>query len=344
MKKVLVTGASGFLGGRLCHALLDQGYHVRAFIWDKETNHSSSLPSHSAGRTGSVLDLVYGDVTDFESLLKAFSGCVAVFHVAAIVDAWHPNPSLFMSINVGGLKNVLQAAKETETIEKIIYTSSFFAIGPTDNGYVADETQDHHGRYFCSEYEKSKVIADQIALQAASEGFPIIPVYPGVMYGPGNITAGNIVVRTIMERFNGRMPGYLGSGNDRFSFSHVDDVAAGHIAALNKGRPGERYLLTGENASMNQILQLAAKITETKKPSITIPLWLLEAYGAVSVLIYQITGILPFITPPAIRSLRYQWAYSFEKANRELGYNPRCLEDGLTEVLIWLKNQGCIDY
>uniref|UniRef100_A0A7N0TEF8 NAD-dependent epimerase/dehydratase domain-containing protein n=1 Tax=Kalanchoe fedtschenkoi TaxID=63787 RepID=A0A7N0TEF8_KALFE len=341
MKRVLVTGASGFLGGRLCHALLDRGYHVRAFIWHKETN-LSSLPSPPAGSAG-ALELAYGDVTDLPSLLQACSGCVAVFHVAALVDAWHPNPRLFMSINVGGLKNVVKACKQTKTVERIIYTSSFFAIGPTD-GYVADETQVHGQKSFCTEYEKSKVIADGIALQAASEGVPVVLVYPGVMYGPGNITAGNVVVRTIMERFNGRLPGYVGTGYDRFSFSHVDDVAVGHIAALREGRLGERYLLTGENTSLNKILDSAAAISGTKRPSISIPLWLAEGYGWLSLLVYRVTGIFPFITPPSVRTLRHQWAYCCEKAKRELDYDPRSLEDGLAELLPWLKNQGHISY
>ncbi|XP_028086757.1 uncharacterized protein LOC114287572 isoform X1 [Camellia sinensis] len=347
--RVLVTGASGYLGGRLCHALVRQGYSVRAFV--RSSSDLSCLPP--AGEYEGALELAYGDVTDFRSLLAACSGCHVIIHSAAIVEPWLPDPSRFSTVNVGGLKNVLQAYKESETtIQKIIYTSSFFAVGSTD-GYVADETQVlllllllviHSAKSFCTEYEKSKAVADKIALDAASEGVPIVVVYPGVVYGPGKLTTGNIVARLIIERFNGRLPGYIGYGNDKFSFSHVDDVVEGHLAALNKGRPGERYLLTGENASFMHVFDIAAAITETKRPWFNIPLSVIEVYGWISLFFSKITGKLPLISPPTVYVLGHQWAYSCEKAKAELGYNPRSLQEGLAEVLPWLKSLGLIKY
>ncbi|KAL3845176.1 hypothetical protein ACJIZ3_002579 [Penstemon smallii] len=338
MKKVvLVTGASGYLGGRLCHALLNQGYFVKAFV--RKTSDLSSLPPPTDGGS---LQLVYGDVTDYPSLLEAFSGCHIVFHAAALVEPWIPDPSKFPSVNVGGLRNVLKAYKETNSVEKIVYTSSFFALGPTD-GHIGDETQVHPAKFFCTEYEKSKAIADKIALEAATEGVPIVPVYPGVIYGPGKVTTGNVVSLLLVERFNGRLPGYLGAEKG-FSFSHVDDVVQGHIAAMNKGRVGERYLLTGENASFKDVFDLAAIITNTGKPRFRIPLLLVEAYGWLSVLFSRITGKLPLISPPTVYVLRHQWAYTCEKAKLELDYNPRSLKEGLTEVLPWLKSLGLIKY
>ncbi|KVH98352.1 uncharacterized protein LOC112511479 [Cynara cardunculus var. scolymus] len=336
--RVLVTGASGYLGGRLCHALLRHGHSVRAFV--RRTSDLSSLPTLS---DGVALELAYGDVTDYPSLLTACSGCNVIFHAAALVEPWLPDPSKFISVNVGGLKNVLRAYKEMNTIEKIIYTSSFFALGSTD-GYIADEGQIHSAKYFYTEYEKSKAVADKIALEAAKEGVPIVAVYPGVIYGPGKVTAGNVVARLIVERFNGRLPGYIGHGNDKFSFSHVDDVVEGHIAALDKGQPGERYLLTGENASFMQIFDMAATITNTKRPWLNIPLFVIEVYGWLSVLFSRITGTLPIISPPAVYVLKHEWAYSCEKAKRELNYKPRSLSEGLEEVLPWLKNLGLIKY
>ncbi|KAG2542930.1 hypothetical protein PVAP13_9NG812300 [Panicum virgatum] len=285
--RVVVSGATGFMGGRLCAALADAGHDVRAF----------ALRGVDASGLPPSVEVVYGDVTDEESLAAAFRGRDAVFHTAAAVEAWLPDAFVFHTVNVGGLENVLKAAKRTPTVKKIVYTSSYFAIGPTD-GYVADEKQVHQGKAFCTEYEKSKFLADRIALQAAAEGVPITIVYPSVMYGPGTLTSGNLVCRVLIERFNGRLPGYIGDGYDRESFSHVDDVVSGHIAALEKGRVGERYLLTGENVSFAQIFNLAANITNTKPPKFHIPLWVLEIYGRISVLFARITGKPPLISYP----------------------------------------------
>ncbi|KAL3603847.1 hypothetical protein D5086_004706 [Populus alba] len=189
--KALVTGASGYLGGRLCHGLLKQGHSVRALV--RRTSDISELPPPSSG---GVFELAYGDITDYQSLLDAFSGCQVIFHAAAIVEPWLPDPSKFFSVNVGGLKNVVQAAKETKTIEKVIYTSSMVALGSTD-GYVADESQVHHEKYFYTEYERSKVAADNVASQAAAEGLPIVTLYPGVVYGPGKLTTGNALAKML---------------------------------------------------------------------------------------------------------------------------------------------------
>ncbi|CAL4921139.1 unnamed protein product [Urochloa decumbens] len=357
--RVVVTGATGYLGGRLCAALADAGHAVRALV--RRSSDVSGLPPG--------VELAYGDVTDAGSLAAAFDGCDAVFHVAAAVEPWLPDPSVFLKavgtgmvawlmstkphlstlytilnkVNVRGLENVLTAAKKTPTVKKIVYTSSFFAIGPTD-GYVADETQTHPQKAFCTEYEKSKALADRIALQAATEGVPITIVYPGVIYGPGKLTTGNLVSRILIERFNGRLPGYIGDGYDRESFCHVDDVVSGHIAAMEKGRVGERYLLTGENLSFKQIFNMTANITSTKAPLFHVPLWLIEVYGWISVFVSRITGKLPLISYPTVHVLRHQWSYSCDKAKTELGYNPRNLTEGLAEVLLWLKDEKQIKF
>ncbi|KAJ6953009.1 terpene cyclase/mutase-related family protein [Populus alba x Populus x berolinensis] len=148
----------------------------------------------------------------------------------------------------------------------------------------------------------------------------------------------------LIDRFTGRLPGYIGRGDDRLSFCHVDDVVGGHIAAMDKGRLGERYLLTGENASFSRVLDTAATITRTEKPRFSIPLWVIEAYGWLSILLFHLTGKLPLLCPASVHVLRHQWAYSFEKARIELDYNPRSLKEGLDELLPWLKSSGAITY
>uniref|UniRef100_A0A0D6R5C4 NAD-dependent epimerase/dehydratase domain-containing protein n=1 Tax=Araucaria cunninghamii TaxID=56994 RepID=A0A0D6R5C4_ARACU len=333
--KVLVTGASGYLGGHICHALVKEGYSLRALV--RRSSVLDHLPKDEN------IEFVYGNITDLPSVLEACNGCDIIIHSAAVVEPWLPDPSQFFAVNVEGLKNVIEAMKWTSSIQKLIYTSSFFALGPTD-GYIADEQQIHTRRFYCTEYEKSKVVADEIARQAAKEGLPVVLLYPGVIYGPGKITTGNIVAGLMVERFNGRIPGYIGYGNDKESFSHVEDVACGHVAAIQKGKAGERYLLTGTNASFADVFDLAANLTGTASPFFHIPLWVLEIYGWLSVFFARITGKLPLISYPTVHVLKHQWAYSCEKAKTELGYDPRTLREGLADVLPWLKSIGLIKY
>lgn len=329
----MVTGASGFLGGRLCHALVKQGAcHVKAFV--RPSSSLDELPS-------SGVELVYGDLNDSDSLLRAFHGCSAIFHCGAFVTPWAPDPSKFFTVNVDGLKNVANAVWKTSTVKKLIYVSSFFALGPSD-GKLADERQMHPGVSFCTEYERSKVFADTIALQEAKKGLPIVLTYPGVLYGPGKVTAGNSLAALIIERCSGRLPGKLGTGKDQFSFCHVDDVAQGCIAAMEKGRQGERYLLTGQNASFNEIFGLVDSLRGQKPSQFQIPIWSLQMAGWISVFWAKLTGYSPIISYPMVRVFKKQWSYSHEKAKQELGYESRPLKQGVTEFLSWMESSGLI--
>lgn len=330
---VVVTGASGFLGGKLCHALVEQGaYHVKAFV--RPSSSLEELPS-----TG--LELVYGDITDSSSLLQAFRGCSAIFHCGAFVTPWTPNPSKLFTVNVDGLKNVVNAVRNTPTVTKLVYVSSFFALGPTDRK-VADESQVHPGDSFCTEYEKSKVFADAFALQEAATGLPIVLVYPGVLYGPGKVTEGNSLFSLIKQRCTGRMPGKIGRGQDRFSFCHVDDVAQGCVAAMSKGRTGERYLLTGENTSFNEVFSLVDNLRGRNSFQFQIPMWSLEMAGWLSVFWARVSGATPIISYPMVRVFKKQWCYSHEKAKRELGYQNRPLREGIAQFLNWMECSGHI--
>ncbi|CAN0918856.1 Putative dihydroflavonol 4-reductase [Linum grandiflorum] len=333
--KVLVTGASGYVGDKLCHTLSQRGYSVRALV--RNTSDISSLPP-------SDFEIAYGDITHYASLLDAFHGCDAVFHAAAITDMWLPDPSKFFTVNVEGMRNVVQAAKETTTIKKIVCTLSASALGPTD-GYAAEEKKVHSGLKFSTEYERSQVAALKVAMEAvATEGAPIVVVYLGVVYGPGKLTSGNLTAQMLIEYFKGGLLARIGFGKDVFSLSHIDDAVQGHIAAMERGEVGETYLLTGENTSFARVIDLASTITAKAKPRMTIPFWVIEILGWLAVLHSRITGQLPLISPPAVDALRREWEYSCDKARTQLGYNPRGLEDGLVDVLMWLKAIKLIDY
>ncbi|KAJ7115488.1 hypothetical protein O6H91_Y568500 [Diphasiastrum complanatum] len=243
------------------------------------------------------------------------------------------------SVNVGGLKNIIQAVKSSKNIGKVVYTSSFFALGPTNADDVVDESQVHSRKCYCTEYERSKVEADDIAHEAAKD-FPLVIVYPGVIYGPGKLTRGNIVTEILVEHLSGRLPGFIGNGEDRFSYSHVDDVAYGHVAALEKGTPGEKYLLTGENASFVDVFQIVASLTGAKAPQWHIPFWILTICGYLLEIWARISGKPPLISTPVVKVLKRKWAYTCVKAKKELGYNPRPLKEGLAQLLMHLREEG----
>ncbi|KAL2632117.1 hypothetical protein R1flu_016803 [Riccia fluitans] len=331
--KVLVTGGTGYLGGRIVLALVHASYEVRALV--RKTSNVKDIPQQ--------VELAYGDVRDVQSLVAAFEGCDAVIHTGAMVSSWSPTPSLYYKVNVEGLENVIEALKHAPTVKKLIYTSSYFAVGPTGDQPV-DESQVHPGKDFTSDYEKSKYLADIVARDAANEGVPIVMLYPGTIYGPGKLTAGNLIADILIERFNGRIPGYSGPGNDRNPFCNVDDVAYGHLAALDRGRVGERYFLCGEALAINDVLNFAADFTETSRPRFTIPLWFLAASGHALAFFARLFKFMPVITPEAVAVMRKKWVYSSEKARQELGYESRPFKEGLAEVLVWLKDLSLIKY
>ncbi|KAL9312993.1 hypothetical protein ACSQ67_018445 [Phaseolus vulgaris] len=339
--KILVTGASGFLGGRLCDALLRQGYSVRVLV--RSTSDISSLSPD--------IEIFHGDITNYASLLAACSSCTIVFHLAALVEPWLPDPSKFFNVSSPTLAP-LSPNRNSQSlssfslgqrwrIEKRVSGDKGDSHGGETPVYVVFFRPRTNGRRHCRR-ESSRCGQDCGA--SCIGGVPIVLLYPGVIYGPGKVTAGNVVARMIVERFSGRLPGYIGYGSDKFSFSHVEDVVEGHISAMKKGQVGSRYLLTGENASFNHVFDMAAAITDTKKPVFSIPLWVIEVYGWLSVLFSRITGKLPLISPPTVHVLRQRWEYSCDKAKSELDYRPRRLKEGLAEVLLWLKNSNLIKY
>ncbi|CAN1171713.1 Putative dihydroflavonol 4-reductase [Linum perenne] len=336
--KVLVTGASGYVGNQLCHALRKQGYSVRALL--RHTSDLSSLPSSP----DDDFEIIYGDITDYGSLLSAFDGCTAVFHAAGLTEMWLPDPSQFFKVNVEGMMNIVQAARETPTVEKIVCTLSASALGPTAGHSPADETKIHSEKKFSSEYERSQVAALKVAMEAGAEGVPIVVVYLCIVYGPGKLTAGNLIAHLLVEQFKGGILGRTEFGKNVVSFGHIDDVVKGHIDAMKRGKVGEAYLLTGQNVSFEHVFDLAAKLTSKPKPKIRFPLWVIEILGWFLVLGYRFTGRLPYVTPPVVNTYRQEWAFSCEKAKLHFDYNPRNLEDGVLDVIVWLKGIKLIDY
>jgi nucleoside-diphosphate-sugar epimerase len=324
--KVLLTGGTGFLGKNVARALSTRGHEVRLLA-----RADSNLAGLPAG------DIVRGDVGDAASVRRAAEGCQAILHMAALVKMWVPEREVFDRVNVEGLRAALAASEAVGA--RLVYTSSFMAIGPT-GAPPADESQIHPGHSFRNDYERTKAHADVIAREAAAAGRDIVLLYPGVVYGPGDRTAGNIVVNMIADHLRGRFPGIIGPGDRLWSYAFVEDVAAGHVDALEKGRAGERYLLAGENVSMNGFFRLLAEASGVPAPRLHIPY---AAAGALGWMLYawaELTGMEPLLTHEVVGVFREHWSYTSAKAQRDLGYRTTPLRDGLRRTLDWLRSDA----
>jgi len=330
--KILVTGATGFLGRRTV-AVLAPRHALRLLV----------RPNASRQRFPAEVEFVSGDVTDPASLRSAAAGCDAILHAAALVKIDAPTAE-FDRVNVGGLENVLSAAAEAK-VGKIVYVSSFIALGPTELGPGGEldesaESGGPEGRAWINDYQRTKAVSDRRARQAIAGGAPLTVIYPGVIYGPGEVTEGNILVRHLLDLAHRRLPALVGRPERRWNYVFVDDVASGIAAALESGESGRRYLLGGENVTQAELYRLVAEIGQIRVPRFRMPDLLATASGAMMKRWARWTGAVPKLTPDLVEIYRHDWAYDSATAVRDLGYRPRSLRAGLTETVAWLRETG----
>lgn len=326
--KILLTGASGFLGGKLAELLAP--YHQLRLLYRAEAQRAS-FPAGA--------EAVRGDLRDAASLERAMEGCDAAIHAAALVKILAPARD-FDEVNVEGLRGVLAAAERAK-LSRLIYVSSFMALGPTEKGPRGelDETAPAAERTFINDYERTKTRADRLAREAIGAGRPVDVVYPGVIYGPGSLTEGNIIVRHLLDLAGGKLPALLGKPERRWNYVFVDDVAGG-IVRLLEGTPGRRYVLGGENVRQEEFYALAARLGRIKVPTLRMPDLVARMSGFAMKSWAQITGGTPQLTPDLVEVYRHDWAYSSAKADHELGYAPRQLAAGMALTLDWLRREG----
>lgn len=326
--RILLTGGTGFLGRRVA-ARLGREHTVRLLV----------RPGPARAGLGDGFELAAGDVTDRDSLLSAMTGCDAVVHAAALVKILAPAAE-FDRVNVGGLENVLAAA-ERAGVGRLLYVSSFIALGPSEQGAGGrlDESAEplRAGRRWINDYERTKSLADAAARAAVARGAPLGVVYPAVIYGPGELTEGNIVVRHILDLAHGRLPALLGRPQRRWSYAFVEDVAEGIARALERGERGGRYVLGGDNVTSGEFYRAVAELGGIRVPGARMPDALATLSGALMKLAARISGGTPRLTPDLVEIYRHDWAYDSSSAIRELGYAPRSLADGLAETFAWLR-------
>ena len=325
--KLLVTGVTGFLGGRVAGRLAAAGHRVRGFA--RDTSRWTDRPEGA--------EAAAGDLLDGAAVRSAIAGCDAVVHCAAMVKSWARDKSDFDRVNVGGLRHVLDAAKAENA--RVFYTSSFIALGPTD-GAVFDEDTPHAPVAPHNDYERTKAAADRLAREAAASGARIVRLYPGVVYGPGSITDGNHVVWNLILHARGKVPGLLGAGDRRMSFAFVDDVASGFAAAVERAKDGSAYILGGDNKTLVDLFAAFEAATGIAPPKRKIPYVAARLIGRLQRWRAEAFGVSPELTDEVVRVYSHEWAYSSAKAKAELGYTITPLHDGIAKTVAWLRARG----
>lgn len=318
---ILLTGATGYLGSQIARELMARRMPFRVLVRD------ASRLRFDAAQAG--CEVVTADLRDPGALRDAVRGVDAIIHTAALVKTWVPDRRDFWQTNVQGLIELLRDASEAG-VRRIVYTSSFIAVGPSADVNAGEGLQ--HRSPYANDYEETKAQA-LLWLRGQKGQFPVVTLLPGVIYGPGPKTEGNLVGGMIEQYLAGRFPGLLGSGNQRWSFSYNSNVVAAHLAALEKGMPGEEYLLAGDNRSLNEFFRLLTDLSGVRHPVLHLPFWAGKLMGGIELARAKLTGRPPQLTPGVVEIFKHDWVYSSEKAVRELGYRVTPLEEGLKSTL-----------
>src|SRR6478752_8935477 len=322
-----ITGATGFVGSHVARALAEQGADLRLLV-----RSSSDLRNIGDLRAERVI----GDLRDPDSLKKAVSGCEALFHVAADYRLWVRDPDEMYNANVEGTRAILEAARKNG-VRRVVYTSSVATVGFTSNGHPADEDSPVSLADMIGHYKRSKFMAEQVALEAGRSGMPVVTVNPTTPIGEQDVKptpTGRIVVDFLKRKF----PAYVETG---LNLVDVRECARGHVAAFEKGRTGERYILGGEDLTLKQILDRLADITGLPSPKIKVPYVVALATGVVD---QVVTGYIrnrePRATIDAVRMGRKKMFVSSSKAEHDLGWKTVPVDAALRRAVEWFRANG----
>ena len=323
----LVTGATGFVGSAVARLLLAEGREVRALV--------------RAGGDGSNIDgldieRVTGDLTDSTSLKAAVKGCTALYHVAADYRLWIPRPKEIYDVNVEGTRNLMRAAGEAG-VARIVYTSSVAVLGLNKDGSPAGEDVPVGLGDMTGHYKRSKYLAEQAVREMISrDGLPAVIVNPTAPVGARDIKP-TPTGRIVVDFVNGRMPAYVDTG---LNLVHVDDCARGHLLAFERGTPGERYILGGENLTLRDILLTLGRITGRPAPRMRLPNRFLVPFAYGAEVWARLTGGETRLTVDTLRMARKRMFFSSEKAARELGFSSRPADIALADAVQWFAENG----
>jgi dihydroflavonol-4-reductase len=322
---LLVTGASGFVGSAIANAAREAGYRVRVLV-------RASSPRTNIAPSDEV---VLGDICDRASLAAALRGARYLVHAAADYRLWSPAPDDIIRTNVEGTRAVMEEALRAG-VERIVHTSSVATLALRDDR-PADESQRLSAGEAVGAYKKSKVIAERVVEDMVEQqGLPAVIVNPSTPIGPRDVKP-TPTGRIIVEAACGRMPGFVETG---LNLAHVDDVAAGHLAALRRGRLGERYILGGENVRLGTMLADIAALVGRRPPTLRFPIAALYPIALGAEWLAHLTGKEPFATRDGLRMARHYMFFDDAKARRELGYASRPYRQAIADAIAWFKQAG----
>jgi farnesol dehydrogenase len=327
---VFVTGANGFIGQRLTEQLSSAGHSVRCLVRSPDKFGSlSHLPRVTP---------VIGDLDSTEALDSGASGCETVFHMAAYAKPWSRDKGLPYKINVTGTGNVLRASLSAG-VKRFVFTSSAAVIGPSPGTEPIDESFPRTVPFF-NEYEETKAEAEDLVRSYNRDGMECVVVNPTRVYGPGPVNKSNAVTKMISQYARGTWRIIPGDGTCVGNYVLVDDVARGHILAAMHGKPGERYLLGGENLTFDQFFETLARLTGKRRRMIRLPVSYMIAGARIMEWQTSFTGIPPLITGPWVKKYLNHWSLSNRKAMTDLGYEAVSFAGGAKRTLEWLTSTG----
>ena len=325
----LVTGATGFVGSHVASQLVSSGENVRVLV--RPTSNFKLLEDLRVER-------VEGDLRDAGSIERAMRGVRRVFHVAADYRLWTQHPEELYESNVEGTRRLIAAA-ERAGVERIVYTSTVATIAVPQHGTaLPNEATAARLEEMIGHYKRSKFLAEQVALDAAKAGAPVVIVNPTAPVGPGDWKP-TPTGRIILDFLLGKMPAYVDTG---LNVVAVEDVAAGHLLAAEKGRSGERYILGGRNMTLKEILDALAAITGRRAPRLKLPHVVALAAGYADEWYSRLAGREPQIPVEGVRMSRHKMFVESDKAARELGYAPGKIEAGLERAVRWYADHGYV--